>query len=401
MKGALASVLALAVLAGCLHVDEPTAPASTDAKSNRSLPIDLKLPDNRTGEFNAFKETNVTSGGHHNHDYWNGRMAVTILDEDTSFRTFVDVPEEGAWQEFRLKTPNMVYEGTERVELLFTNPQVSLGLGDPFPPVAQPAPRVPSAKLLYKHAATASTAWEDGGAVTWGTPIVIAIKKSEWTDMPHATGSLWVFRLETPDKGDFGIEFHAKIDVFRVPGEIPKWPGHPEFYTKTHYRPILDGVAQTDEFAAREIAGGVGVRTQSTPGRLVSYGTRTLIVAVNVSAVDSAVPPTHWLLEFHNASWDGSWNATDPRRDPTSSAVGGSYLWILNVDPNGMDSPYAADSRWEFRLRGAWSGPVPENPAGINPVFWGGWAPYKVDYAMSVIATDLVAPEYTPWIGMG
>lgn len=384
---ATAALLVLTALAGCLHVDEPIEGTTVETPGdNSTIPKDLKLPDNRTGEFNAFKETNITSGGLHNHDYWNGRTKVTILDRDQSFATFVDVPDQGSFAVIRLGVGELIYEGAERVELTISDPR--LDLAGPLVPT-QPAPQAPAVAMRYRHSSTAADAWEDGGAMAWGTPTVIPIKKAEWTDMPHSTGSLWLFRLDTPSKADAGTTFHVKLEIFRAPGDVVKWPGHPEFYANSHYRVIYDGDGHSEEnfLTDQLLLGQNPPKSMSEPAKLVSYGTKTVLVFINVTSIDSPTKPTHIRLFYHNASWS-TWNNTSPFNN-NYTLDKPTHVFKIRVDPNGMDSPYAPNSRWEFQVRLATTTPL------ISCV--GACQYYKVDYKMTVLATDLELDEYTPF----
>jgi hypothetical protein len=134
----------------------------------------------------------------------------------------------------------------------------------------------------------------------------------------------------------------------------------------------------------------------------VSYGTKTVEVFINITSYSSPSPapggegtgPDVWYLYFHNAT--GIWQAT-PLFDTKNNSVDHTKLhWTIAATDDGMDSPYAPDSRWEFVLRGTQAIP-PGEEQGVPPVLtcYGGCATYDVKYQMTVIASDLVAPEYT------
>lgn len=392
-------LLASPLLAGCLGLgDEPTPPTNATDDNTSDLPIEM--PDGRGGSFNAFNETNLTDSiGHHNHDYWGGRSRVTIIEGHAEMSPFPD--QSGVSAEFRPPSgpQHLVYEGTATVEVLITNPQrhacypLLVWNGDyictdhtqtgteatgelkgPALPDAAPSSGL---RLEYLHAASNLDEWIDAGAIAFGTPAVISLKDPRWTDMPHSTGSLWVFRIVSPNSQDATLTFDIAITAVRKEGEIPKWPGHPVFYTDTkHYRVVYDGIGSVEETTDG------GVDNTAEPGKLISAGTRTLIVYANITSVTPGVPnnpPTHYWLYFHNASYT-TWNSTSPF-DANYTADKGSYQWILPVDPNGMDSPYASASRWEFLVRGAYTTPLVSCIAGCFP--------YKVEYKLTIVATDL------------
>ncbi|MHB8585108.1 MAG: hypothetical protein ACYDDF_04645 [Thermoplasmatota archaeon] len=395
--------------AGCLGLmpqnGGTTITQSTTSNSNPLGNNSLVMPDNRTGDMTAYNETNVTdSMGMHAHDYWAGRTRVTLFTEHVIMQ-----PPNSSGTEVTYRPPYgaLVYEGTGEVDITISNPMLHAcdpngdtlngypictdtasqitGINAPAVNAPDPQPST-SLKLQYLTAASDPNAWTDAGPLSWNTPLVIKITDPKQTDMPHSTGSLWAFRILSTDPKDGALEFDITATIIRGPGAIPLWPGHPLFYAKGHYRLIYDDTgARTD--------GPLPSDTQSfqyknSEARLISAGTNTLIVFANITSYTTPVPtnaaspitPDHFLLQFHNASWQ-NWNITSVS-DPDHAVGKTSYKWIIKVDPNGMDTPYATASRWAFFVAGATNG------------CYGGCASFKVTYKLTIIASDLVAPKY-------
>lgn len=392
------------LLAGCLGFGATEDPPLNSTGDNETdLPV--VRPDGRGGGFAAFNETNLTDDiGHHNHDYWQGRSRVAIIEGHAEMSPFPD--PAGVMAEFRPPSgpEHLVYEGTASVEILLTNPQRHACYpllnwnGAPIctdhtqtgtaatgeikgPPLPDAAPSS-GLRLEFLHAASNLDEWVDGGAVAFGTPTVIKIPDPTWTDMPHATGSLWVFRILSPNAQDATLTFDISITAVRKEGAIPQWPGHPVFYTaEKHYRTIYDGPGKTTS------GGNFGPTSVEVaePGKLISAGTRTLIVSANVTSIQGeipGVPPSHVYLYYHNASYT-NWNFTSPF-DANYTSDKGTYLWVIRVDANGMDSPYAQSSRWEFMLRASFTTPVVS--------CYDGCYGYTMEYKLTIVATDLMPP---------
>lgn len=225
-------------------------------------------------------------------------------------------------------------------------------------------------------------------------PLVIQVSDAAHTDMPHATWSLWMFRFEMRDSFFGPLTFAVTVDILRGDGDVPLWPGHPAFYTDTHARTVLDADASAYE---QGVAGDVAPVQAAeaggpvAPERVISYGTRTLHVFVNITRFDVTNPldePTNFWLRFHNAS--GIWNSTDLFDVANHSADVQEHKWTLPVDDNGMDSPYADGSRWQFELGAAFTQGAP----GVFQVTcYRGCATWSADYHITLIATDEVLPS--------
>ncbi|MHB8584492.1 MAG: hypothetical protein ACYDDF_01450 [Thermoplasmatota archaeon] len=416
MRGRLATVIVgivtlATILSGCLNPSAllggstPVHRQALTNTTNSSLPS--VMPDNRSGSFAAFNETNLTDMmGMHSHDYWQGRTRVQLYHGHVMLGPAQNpaFPDAYGTQVDIKAPPGMtVYEGTGTIEVAITNPKLHAcdptgdwfggspictdgfggnGLGpalpDPAPPDPQPSTNL---KLQYLTAASDPNAWNDAGPITWGTPTIITIKDPKETDMPHSMGSLWVFRISSSDPKDSTLEFDVAITIVRGAGAIPLWPGHPLFYAKGHYRVVFDG---TGESADTVNFDNGGAAHSSHPDKLISAGTNTLIIFANITSALEPIPPaapTHWYLSYHNASYT-NWNITP---DDANHTVDKKTLeYVIKVDSWGMDTPYGTQSRWEFLVRGS------------TAICHGGCADYDVKYHMTIIATDLVAPHYDP-----
>lgn len=390
------------VLAGCIHPSGGPAvkPAANSTSENASC-------FGSCDKLVAFEETNATDmtgegSMSHTHDYWMGRERVNVFTSQVvmdpvqpgaSYVAKVDFhPPEGHW----------VFEGTQSVEVTISDPQRhacpggqsrlngyyictdTLGNLTPapsLPPVADPTGGSTGLTLRFKHAS--ATDWIDAGPITWGKPTTIKITNPTQTDMPHVTSSAWAFEIASPNQYDGTLEFTAKVDIVRGSGPIPLWPPHPNFYPDSHYRKVLDVDAaacdtQGCSLPGYEKAGPV------KPARLISYGTRTLFVWANVTDFQAPVPPlapNNWFLFHDNTTGDE--NITNPN-DAKHPIAQKSNEWILPVDENGMDSPYADGSKWTLQLGAALQG-------GLS--CYAGCAAWAAKYHLTVVASDLALPQ--------
>ena len=377
-RGLLVAVIFVgAGLTGCIGgEDAPDVEAATNDTINQADPTGQKLL--------AFEETNATEQGvggvDHHHDMWMGRTRVPLFDRPAAMDPYDPVatfqppqkdPETGA--------PVIVFEGTQTVEFTITKPQrrvcpyggtfdgdyvctdnagkVAAALtGAPAPDGAPRAddPAPPEGLFLrYKHAST--TTWIDAGQLTWDVPLAIKITDPIQTDMPHATMSLWEFQVTSPHTQDVTLTFNAKAEIVRGEGDIPLWPGHPDFYAEKPSREVVNVV----DWEACDQSGCTMVNDQERTGpvpaaKLISYGTKTLHVWLNVTDAQFPVPatkPQSFFLFHNNAT--GRDNVTDQFDQETYSTEKREFYWVLPVDDGAMDSPYADASRWEFDLGAA------------------------------------------------
>jgi hypothetical protein len=355
-------------LAGCLKPDDVEAAVdnATAEDFNKANPI-------RNQTLVAFEETNATEEGvggiDHHHDMWNGQNRMVLFETPTMM-------DPDATATFRPPQGSLVFEGAETIEFTISNPErracepfftldgelictdnaATYGGGPETPRAPDPTGGTAGMLLRYKHAST--TTWIDVGELVWGTPTVIKITDALQTDMPHATSSLWEFQVVSPSAHDGTLTFTAKAEMVRGEGDIPLWPGHPNFYSDRTSREVLNKAdAAACEGASCAFAGSSETEAVKAD-KLISYGTKSLHVWVNITEVNAqnpALAPNNWFLHHINAT--GRENLTDPF-DPEATAEKREFYWIFPVDDNGMDSPYADGSRWNFQLGGSVTTPA-------------------------------------------
>lgn len=395
---AIVVMLAVPAFAGCLGETELPTETGVPVKTlNETIEAP---PDNRTGEFAAFKETNNTEegmgGSAHDHDYWGGKSRLSLFKARAEMEPSPD-DENRAYAIFRLPPPSLVFEGTGKVEFKVSNPrrqvcEPAFTLNGEFICTAEspmPDPNPPPLTLEFLHAASDPDAWEDGGAVKWGDTTIIDVKDPKWTDMPHSTASLWAFKIVSANPQDVSLVFDISADLVHSEGEVPRWPGHPDFYKDTAHRLIYDGPGEVSDAG---LTGETGLESKAIPAKLISYGTKTLHIWANVTSFSGTPEPTHWYLYFHNASY-ANWNSTDPF-DANFTSDKKTLYWTIPVDENAMDTPYASLSRWEFMVRGSYTTP---RPTGQEPSFAcvSGCASYNVKYNLVIMATNIPLDQYS------
>lgn len=414
-RGLAAIALALPLLvAGCIGGGEPV--------TTQELPPDgavNTLPPEGRKPLAAFNETNRTEAGaggvEHGHDLWAGRERVEIFQVPANMTPFPGTG--GVSATFRPPQGTLVFEGTASVEFTISDPQRHvcepaftlsghflctdyLGEGRPSaPPVADPTGGPSGLKLRYKHASTAE--WIDGGALTWGTPLVLAIRQPIETDMPHATSSVWEFQVVSPRPEDATLKFKAKAEIVRAVGEIPRWPAHPLFYTEeTPSRVVVEPTKAVACDSGFTNTGCVlaGDAEPVIPTKLISYGTRTLDVWINITSytpTNPATAPGTWFLFHRNAT--GRDNITNAFDVETYGIDKRELHWTLPVDDGSMDSPYADASRWEFELGAALPktqipGCIPNEYVPCQLVCYSGCSDWSAEYTITVIASSIVLP---------
>lgn len=356
----------------------------------------------------AFEETNATEAGGeglaHPHDMWNGRERVTIFETQAMMTPLDADPNYQAEATFNPPQGTFVFEGTEHVEFTIREPMRHVCPGgqsrlngyyichDTLDEIRPGAPALPAApdpaggptglKLRFKHASTIN--WIDAGELAWGTPTNIQITVPTQTDMPHATSSAWEFQVVSPNQYDSTLEFVAKAEIVRGVGDIPRWPGHPNFYAESNSRRVLDVDAVACDTSGCELPGSENAGPIS-PQKLISYGTRSLYVWVNISDSQAPVPPlapSSWFLYHSNTT--GSQNVTNTFDAAGHPVTQKEHFWILPVDDGAMDSPYADGSKWKFQLGGSL----------ITPALscYSGCAAWNAKYHIVIIATNQELP---------
>lgn len=378
-----AGLIVLVLLAGC--ADRASDPGD-DVGTASAVEDNAAAPNGQA--LVAFEETNATEQGtgglEHSHDLWMGRDRVVLIEG-----RFATAP---AATEVALRMPPgaFVYEGTAVVEVTLSDPErlacVPLAdaqgsvCNDRVAPVADPAGGPPGLRLLYRDAVSAE--WTDAGAIVWGQTFSIPIDDPRRVDMPHATYSLWGFRVVPGDLPASSYAFQASIVAVRNAGEeIAMWPGHPNFYAEGHVREVLRKEVTTRfDVTQRE-------PLYLPPERLISWGTRALHIYANITTLRSSAPgvePDKWFLHGHNASEIGIVLDAPTRQTRELS-------WTMPVDDVGMDSPYADGSRWGFWLRGA--NHIDEMAASGKSIDCPQVCDYEVTYSLTILATDLPLPD--------
>lgn len=378
MRTPAALPLALALLlAGCTSGD-PQEPQATALGGEGAAPPALAdAPVNDTPE----AATAPAVAAAHAHDLWGGATRLTRIDADVTAGLLATGKVEGRFPPL----DGLVLEGTGSVEVLLNAPRRSacsvLTVNDVkpcTPPADDPSP---STTLRLEHRDAAATAWSDLGVVAWGSAITIPVRV-EGVDMPHSGSSLWQLRVVSDEPVDSTLSFHAKVDIVRGEGAIPLWPGHVELHGPgDEEREVLRAEGRTED-SVGTLGPGDRREEQALPVQgLVSFGTRSLIVLVNVTRVESppGTAPTAWDLHYADAT--GAWGST-------RAEAGEELRFVLPVAEGGMDSPYLEGSRWRLLLTGdvRVSGPraTVQTPA----------VQYAVEYEMVAIASSLPPEAY-------
>lgn len=412
----LALFFALSVLAaGCIGGNEDAVGTLDNATSDDP---NLAAPEGRA-EIKFDNEENVTfeagaGGVDHHHDYWEGKTRVVIFEQPAKMHPMGATRKASEYQAqatFRPAPPALIYEGTAFVEFTITSPGRHLCegedtingdylctsnwdgvLGAPnLDPVPDPNPPT-GLKLRYKHASTRD--WTDVGEIQWDVPMPIKVMQAIETDMPHATASLWEFQVLSPNQYDTTLAFVAKAELVRGEGVIPLWPGHPNFYPDNMTsRVVLDTVATSGDPGAFGHGAAIVPPDASFvyADKLISYGTRTLHVWINITEVNAPNPvtaPKSWFLWHTNSS--GNHNITDSTDTENHGFETREHSWKLPVDDNGMDSPYSDGSRWWFMLGGNFDFVVLSG--------YGDYANWVAKYNIKVIASSIpLAQEEYDW----
>lgn len=393
MRAPLVALVLLlpAALAGCLGgSDEPPAEAENATGADNTTQPEV-LPDGR--EFAAVEETNKTEEGAggmlHLHDYWAGAETVTIYDADVA-------PE---------LTPLFERDDNTKVWIAFVNLEKLPGTeGDDAPDalvfegtglVTFTITSAPAWASSYQLSfRTAGKDWSDYAPISPGEAFEYAPEKTE-TDMPHSFRSLWNWKLQAVDPaplaGDpFGITteagasepLHVQIVVTKS-RSVDDWPGHPAFYEGVDERIVMDdATGRTNvQHAADVLVYGVEP-DQLVPDKLVSMGTHTLDIYVNITTL--TLPPG-----VENDGFFLFWRHASTRPDDLGEGLmnnetdGSTWAYFhVQLDPETMlDSPYQPESRFSFKLLAA--------PANSDAIICYRCMPYELEYVMTVVARPM------------
>lgn len=362
MRRRLGSIAIIALLlAGCLggNDDGGTLDAASQQPSAAAGVVaenQTEAPDGR-GKLAAFEESNATvSNGtgamDHKHDYWGGAERKVIGNWAGGLIPIPLVPEGKApgtaIADFDLPAPNLVYEGTGQVEVLFTD--VALF---PFGFVGDAAPPHPAITIFvdYLTAADEPGQWRQAGQAKPDEPLVIPVEPTQ-ADMPHQTKSLWVFRVYTGEANAFTFNMTFTAVKGRA---VVDWPPHPDLYRDNAVRTVFEGdvVGKYDGDAANFLYGSDA--NWVYPERIISYGTERVEVIVTRNSWEGPAPepkPEEFELQFVNASYIPKVGNGDPAGGHLAPAAvdGSTYRFDVPVDAQGYDTPYGTASRWGFRF---------------------------------------------------
>lgn len=374
----LGGLIALAlVLGGCLGgaSEEVPVEAATNASSGVVAENQTAAPDGR-GKLAAFEETNatVTNGTdamEHKHDYWGGAERKVIASFDAGLIPIPLIPDGKAAgtaiADFDIEEPNLVYEGTSQLEVLFTDVKV---WGTEFVPGAPEHPAI-SIMVDYLTAIDEPGQFHEAGQATPNEPLIIPVDPRQ-ADMPHQTKSLWVFRIYTGEANSFTFN----VTITAVKGhDVVDWPPHPDLYRDRPERVVFDGDVQAkyDGMHANLLYGSDA--NWVYPERIISYGTDRVKVRIERQTWGGPTEepaPEKFELQFTNASYIPKVGNGDPaggHLEP-ASIDGMTYTFDVPVDPQGYDTPYGTASRWGFRL-------MPLDTRGM---------PWEMTYRMTITA---------------
>jgi hypothetical protein len=389
MSGRALLIVALLVvsgLAGCIAGKDQGSDGLNSTQSNMTgvvNPNETIAPDGR-GQISAFNETNKTETTGigamvHTHDYWKGKERLDVGYINGGLIPFPLLPckrKDGACTagsggddtypaataiaDF-LFTPlsdglKLIPEGTKTLEVKmtkFTGPEQCV---DPSVPCVEGTPSNPAGQVFFDYLAANDEpgAFHKGGELTSGQPISIDLKPTD-ADMPHQTGSLWIFRIYSNSQM---VWFDFNITLTAVKGyDVVNWPPHPDLYADKRDRSVFDapvklaskGTADSNLYGSD--AGWIH------PEKVVSWGTESVDIEITDVVFTSQTPatPSGWVFEYNNASKPPllGHGAQYSARLTDSSSDGKTFHFNIDLksdDGSAYDTPYAQYSRWGFRL---------------------------------------------------
>ena len=402
-------LLASAGLAGCIGGEEepgtPLAAPPTPPTSDVITPVGV--------ECSACKETDNVEPGKggmmHAHDYWGGETRKVLASFDSGLIPLPLLPDGKspgtAIADYDLEPPNLVYEGSSHLEVVFTRVKVwgtevadfaaaELGQSNDTAP-AHPAITV---YVDYLTAADEPGAFRAAGQAMPGQPLVIPVSPLE-ADMPHQTKSLWLFRIYTGEANAF--TYNVTITAVKG-GGVVDWPPHPDLYADKAEREVLAGDFSTTSKGLAEYYLYGTDANWVYPERVISYGTERVEVEVTFGSINAAggVQPSFYYLDYKNASFlskVGNGDLSGGRLvDETSD--GTTYRFTIPVDAEGYDTPYGSKSRWGFRFMARF-GDESQCPDVDQSLQQGCQVvPYDLTYSMRVVAhgASAAVPDAAP-----
>lgn len=304
--------LLVAVLAGCAD------PADQAPAPDQALPV---ITDPRDLEASS-------QPGSHIHDYWGGRDRVTVLDAaGETWSTCSGGCEDGMAAAWRRPVEGIIV------------PQGTKWVNGTFRITPHPDSTFTSLELWVKTAMDDQT--RRIGTIESGVPFSIE-STQERNDPPHYVLSLWQFEVVAksggPDvtiRGDYTWAVEAVRGLPLVP-----YPPHPDRWNGATELDLLEdsGAAvlyyETDTTLACYASVDRCPGLHALPdGVVVPHDASRVEVRLSGMVVGLG-------LRFHGAD---SWSFT-----PVTARVDGTDLvFDIPLDGNG-DSPYAAQSLWEF-----------------------------------------------------
>ena len=377
-------VALLLVLTGCIGgaSDKPAPVNKGNTNVTNATPTILPNGQQCGGCIETPKTVNNSTldGQMHMHDYWHGKETVVVYDSDVSV-SLTPVFERGdtskAFEAFinleKLpgddKLPALIYEGTGKVSFAVTK-----------------APQwATSYQMTFR---TAGKDWSPWTTVDAGKPFAYEPAKTE-TDMPHSLRSLWNWKLQAtgplPVTGDAlgagasaGAVFHVQI-IVQKSRSVDSWPPHPAFYDGVKERMVAfnkPGKTNVQNAADVEV---YGVEPdQVTPDKLISMGTGTLDVFVNISqlTMPPGVPNGGFTLYWRTANTTPNSLGIFSLANSTDKTT--KAYWHVVVTPDMVDSPYQPTSRFGFKVL---ANAVDDSKAACYRC-----VPYTIEYTMSIIA---------------
>jgi hypothetical protein len=391
-------LFATTAFAGCIGAsteDEPLADQKAPTTNNVLDEDEAQAPDDR--EISAFKETNKTESSGigammHAHDYWQGRERVDVTNIVGGLIPFPlkpggpdsDMPYGTAIADFDIPSEDgLIFEGTSQVELLLNYKRAPGGSDHPNVHVM----------VDYLTASDEPGAFRKGGELQVGTPFVIPIQPLE-ADMPHQQKSLWIFRIYSGEP----TWFNFNITVTIVKGSrVADWPPHPDLYADSPTRVIYDGPVHIENKGTLEAnLYGTDVNWQN-PERVISYGTERVEIEVTGVSITGEggtplpVPPSRYVLEYHNASKPPllGHGAQYGGRLEDAGTDGTTWRFSIPVEEYGMDSPYGDKSRWGFRFVPKFddqTGACVDDPFLQQILVGCQLVPFEMDYTIKIVA---------------
>lgn len=343
MHRLLLLAVACLALAGC---------ASTPAPAETSQEAPGVITDPRDTAYLA----NATPGSHV-HDYWQGRDSVQVLDETTGGGCFQYAGDQGLMARFQPPDGNIVPQGTGVVEVL-VDWQIDEDTGPSIPGVPGTSTAFTSMELWVKRAPDAEASLvaevQDGVALRFNST-------NQEDDPPHYVLSLWEFQVvavnEGADSTSFCGTFHVQATAFRtLPLEV--FPPHPDRWNGSSELPLraIDVNVQLHTGLVVTYScfnGCADITFGPDDGLVVPHDANEVLVTVTT---DTASTPVPFALQVHGADTRAFADVVAETDEP--------FLQVFRVPADARgDSPYAAQSLWEFRVhmstpmdQGAWTG---------------------------------------------